>query len=107
EVRRAVERLTAGEVPVLVEDALHAGDGGPLQAQELVAPGAEGWVLAEILVADIHAADEADAAVDHGELAVVAQVHLDPRPQWVERQERGHLAACDGERPEQAPAQPP
>jgi hypothetical protein len=71
--RRQVERLSAGELPALREDDRQVPGGGTGDAHVAVAPGPAGRARRAVLDADVHAAGEAEAAVHHQELAVIAE----------------------------------
>src|SRR5580704_11548118 len=68
------EFLVGREEPILDKDLLKLEHGRPVQSQMRVAPGAKLRILAEILVADVHAAREADPSIDDQDFAMTPQV---------------------------------
>ena len=104
-VRIVPQVLVGGEIPVLGEDALQAGDGGALQPHFRVAPEAKAGHLAQVLVADIQAAREGDPAIHDQDLAVVAQVDLDAAANRIEREEDTTFPASRDERLQPASAE--
>ena len=86
----AVNRLIGREVPVFEKDPLQPFDRRPFDAKVRVAPLAEFRMHAEVLVADVEPAGEANAAVHDEYLAVVAQVHPEPIERIEDRKKRRH-----------------
>ena len=70
--------LARRPVPVLDEGNLHALHHRPLDAQVRVAPLPDARVAPEVFVADVEAADPGAPAVHHHDLAVVAEVQVQP-----------------------------
>ncbi len=85
--------LAGGEVPILHELELKIGDRGALQLDVVVAYRNSSGVGADVLVLNVDAADESDAPVDNGDLAVVAQVDLEAAFERVGLSDRADLYA--------------
>ena len=81
----ASQQFAAGKVPILDEHSLQVGHRWPDQAHVGVAPVTEYLRLAEIFIADVHAAAKGNLAVGYEDFAVVAQVDLGAPPQWIEQ----------------------
>src|SRR5205823_923827 len=64
-----------------------------LHAQVRIAPESKPGNFSQVLVADVKAAGEGDAAVNHQNFPMIAHVDLDAPPQGIERQEFPALAA--------------
>src|SRR5437762_12284224 len=73
-VLAGVDRAALREGPVLEEHALQIQGGRPVDAKLYVSPGADPGHVPHVLVADVEAAREARLAVDHHDLAMVAEV---------------------------------
>src|SRR5688572_14252853 len=63
-----------GEIPVVGELFFQLLDNGARDLHLQVAPLAESRILPGILASQVHASDKSQAAVDHLQLAVVAQI---------------------------------
>ncbi|MCW0415226.1 hypothetical protein NB689_000980 [Xanthomonas sacchari] len=100
-----IAALAGGVQPVLHEHQLQAAHHVAFAAQVQVAVGVGAQRLV-LLVGDVDAAGEGDAAVDHHDLAVGAQVDPGPleleRPQQLGGMEPGHLGAGLQQWPQEA-----
>ena len=94
EERRFERRFFGGEIPVFQEDELQAVHRLAIDAQVGVAPGVLAAAEAAVAVADVDAADEADPAVDHDNLAMGAEIDVvGPEPGQADRVEPGGRTA--------------
>ena len=95
EPERAAQGFAGGEGPILGEGGHHLANDRAAQAKMRVADATAAAHQAsaagdiEVLVADIHAAGEADAAIDDQQLLVRAQVEQRHAPGQVRMQEAG------------------
>ena len=88
----ALEAFARREGPVVRERVLHVGDDRAVDAEVNAADRMRGRAREPVARADVHAAREADLAVDHEDLAVHAQVGVLVQARHAGRQERrdGH-----------------
>ena len=89
-VFRRGDLLFGGRRPVAQERRLKARGAAALDPEVGVAPCAPPGA-ADVAVGDVHAAEEAHAAVDDGDLAVVAVIDLAGEERELDVQEREHL----------------
>ncbi len=92
-----------GEEPVLGEHLLEVLHRRPADGQVCVPPGGDLLAAAgRVIVGDVHAAREGQAAVDDSDLAVVAQVQVPVTAEAAHRQELGVLPAGRPQGPHEA-----
>ena len=96
-VKSLRQRFAAFQRPVGREEPLHV-DGFALDAQVFVAPAPQ-RVAVEVAFGDVDAAHESRAAVDDGDLGVVAPVGARREPREPQRRVGAHLDSCAAEPP--------
>ncbi len=89
------QRLGRGKKPVVGKDALQFGDRGSREARVQIPP-------REVVLADVHAADEGDGTVENDKLAVIAQVQEPALAEGIRGGKPAHLAARRAQRRKRA-----
>ena len=97
-VKSLRQRFAAFQRPVGREEPLQVVDGFALDAQVFVAPAPQ-RVAVEVTFGDVDTAHESRAAVDDGDLGVVAPVGARREPWEPQRRVGAHLDSCAAEPP--------